>query len=568
MKFLLLINRFMRYCWALARDTDQESRFQTWEVGSIRLCSIKSSQRLNLLQPGLNQRAIRWLFTVLFLAVVLPATAASPIDFARIVKLAETLASNDFQSPPKIPDFLRGLKYQQYQNIRFDPEQSLWRESNSNFQVMLIPPGLYYTHPVRINIIDSQGVQPFVFQKGLFTYGDPEIEKRIPPELGYAGFKLTFPFSGSGEQNQFLVFAGASYFRGVGAENAWGLSARGIAIDTGLASGEEFPSFIEFWLVRPAPDAKEMVLYGLLDGPRVSGAYQFNVRPGMHTVVEVNAALFARSNVDLIGIAPLTSMFFYGENTTRPAGQWRSEVHDSDGLLIHNGSTGEWLWRPLLNPKYLQMDFFSIENPQGFGLMQRDNDFSNYQDLAAQYQARPSAWVEPIGDWGPGKVVLVQLPTDDETNDNIVAFWSPKTPFTGKLSHSMRYRSSFGEADLPGEPMAKAVRTFVGDGGIIGGGSVPGSYRLLIDFAGGALDGLKADAPVQGVVTGLEGAEVIEHYVEFNEPGRAWRLSMLVRPAQETSLALRVFLKLNDATASETWTYRLPIENDMRALGE
>ncbi|MGR9107859.1 MAG: glucan biosynthesis protein G [Gammaproteobacteria bacterium] len=530
--------------------------------------SARNSGQRNIVELNGNQPPIRWIFAVLFLCMAVPAPSATRIDFARIVRLAETFASKPYQSPPEIPDVLRELNYQQYQNIRFDPQQSLWGKSNSNFQVMLIPPGLYYTHPVKINLIEHQGVRPLAFDKSLFTYDDPEIEKRIPPDLGYAGLKLTFPLSAPGEQNQFLVFAGASYFRGVGTENAWGISARGIAVDTGLASGEEFPSFIEFWLESPEPDAKEMVLYGLLDGPRISGAYQFNVRPGMNTVVDVNARLFARSNIELIGIAPLTSMFFYGENTTRPTGQWRGEVHDSDGLLIHNGSTGEWLWRPLLNPKTLQMDFFSIENPRGFGLMQRDTDFSNYQDLAARYQARPSAWVEPDGDWGPGKVVLVQLPTDDETNDNIVAFWSPETPFTEKSSLSMRYRLGFGRADLPGESMARAVRTFVGDGGIIGGGAVPGSYRLLIDFAGTPLDGLKADAPIQGVVTGLDGTDVIEQYVEFNEPAQVWRLSMLARPAEDKALALRAFLKMNDAAVSETWSYRLPGENDIRGSGE
>ncbi len=509
----------------------------------------------------------RLIFAVLLWSVLFPVRAADKIDFGRVATLAEILAANPYQPPPEVPDLMRNLNYQQYQNIRFDPNHSLWRESNSNFQVMLVPPGLFYTHQVRINVIDSTGVHTQPFTKSLFTFDDPEVEKRIPPDLGYAGFKLTFPLSAN-EQNQFLVFAGASYFRAVGADHAWGISARGLAVDTGLPSGEEFPSFVEFWLERPAPTAQEMVLYGLLDGPGETGAYQFTVRPGENTVIKVTAKLFARKNISLIGVAPLTSMFFYGENTARPVGEWRNEIHDSDGLLIHNGATGEWLWRPLIDPKLLEMDFFATQNVQGFGLMQRDTVFTDYQDLAARYNARPSAWVEPIGDWGLGKVVLVQLPTDDETHDNIVAFWTPDTPFTQGQSLSVSYQVTFGGSELPGPPLARAARTFVGDGSIIGGGQVNGAYRILVDFSGGALTKLKSDQPVQGVVTGLEGTEVLEQFTEFNEPAQSWRLSMLVKPADEGPVVLRAYLTASEKAVSETWTYKLHHNNDIRRSGE
>jgi glucans biosynthesis protein len=494
------------------------------------------------------------------------AVAASGFEFQHVIDKARALAAQPYKAPPTIPRFMRELAYDQYQDIRFDPERSLWRESDSRFQVMFFSAGLYYAHPVAINVIDADGVHAVPYRKSWFTFADAELERRVPADLGFAGFKLAFPLIDGQEHNQFLVFAGASYFRGVGRDNAWGISGRGIAVDTGLPSGEEFPSFIEFWLERPAPGADALRFYGLLDGESLTGAYRFTAYPGTATRLEVEAVLFARDTVELLGVAPLTSMFFYGENTARPAGEWRREVHDSDGLLIHDGATGEWLWRPLVNPVHLEMDFFRTGNVRGFGLLQRDTEFASYHDLGARYERRPSAWVAPRGEWGPGEVVLVQIPTASETNDNIVAFWTPATkaaPAGEPLSFA--YTVSFGAADVANTPMGRAVNTFVGDGNIIGGGNVEGAYRFIVDFAGGPLDKLKPRAAVVGTVSAGEGGEVIEHFVEYNDALRTWRLSILARPAAGKPLELRAFLREGDAALTETWTYRLPAINDIRA---
>ena len=493
---------------------------------------------------------------------------ATAFDFEVVVEKARDLAAKPYAAPIEIPRFLRELNYDEYQNIRFDPEQSLWRDSNAKFQVLLTSPGLFYTHPVAIHIIDAEGMRPLPYRKSYFTFADPELEKRIPPDLGYAGFKLSYPLSGNGEQNQFLVFAGASYFRAVGKRDAWGLSGRGIAVNTGLPSGEEFPSFTHFWLERPAPNARNLRLYGLLDGKSLTGAYQFVVTPGETTQLQVEAVLFPRGDIPLIGIAPLTSMFFFGENTPRPPGEWRPEVHDSDGLLINDGASGEWLWRPLLNPQRLEMDYLKVEALRGFGLLQRDRDFDHYQDLGALYDQRPGAWVKPKGDWGPGKVVLVQLPTPAETNDNIVAFWTPdKSPAPNK-PYRIAYDLSFGRPDVTQNPMGKAINSFLGDGGIVGGGNVAGAYRVIVDFQGGPLDKLKPGAPVTATVSAQEGGEMIEHFVEYNAPLRAWRLSMLAKPAEGKPLELRAFLSEGERTLTETWAYRLPSGNGILSDGK
>ena len=491
------------------------------------------------------------------------APATKPFSFDTVVERARDLAANAWQEPEAVPRFMQDLTYSQYQDIRFNPQRSLWADKKSRFQVLLVPPGLFYKHAVRINIVNGSAVSPLEFDKDNFMFTDGELAKLVPPNLGYAGFKLTYPLQKPGVQNQFLVFQGASYFRGVGKDNVFGLSGRGLAVDTALPSGEEFPHFREFWLIKPKPQATQMTVYALLDGQSVTGAYQMKITPGANTRIDVEAALFPRRTIKLLGIAPLTSMFFYGENTSRPSGQWRAEVHDSDGLLVHDAATGEWLWRPVINPSSLTIDYFGTENVAGFGLFQRDQFFQHFNDLNADYHKRPSMWVTPKGRWGPGDIMLVQIPTPNETNDNTVAFWTPKAPPQVGVPYTIGYSLNIGGRDVVVPPAGRTINTFVGDGNIIGGGREKGAYRVLVDFAGGTLDKVPRDASVTAVVTAQEQGEVLEQYVEYNTSLKAWRLSILARPAEGRPLDLRGYLVQGNKTLSETWTYRLPAVNDI-----
>lgn len=481
----------------------------------------------------------------------------------QVITKAETLAAQPYKAPSAIPRFMRDLSYDQYQGIRFKPESSLWQDAASDFKVMLVPPGLFYTHPVAINIVEDGTIEPLAFDKSNFTYPDSQVEQKVPADLGYAGFKLTFPLEGEDIQNQFLVFAGASYYRAVSRNTNFGISGRGLALNTGLSGGEEFPAFTEYWLEAPQAGDTSFSFHALLDSRSMTGAYRFTVTPGDQTELKVESVLFPRQEVRLLGIAPLTSMFYYGQNTFKPPGEWRPEVHDSDGLLIHNGGSGEWLWRPLLNPTSLTMDYFATENVRGFGLLQRDDNFTHYMDKEARYDSRPSAWIEPQGDWGKGDVVLVQLPTPDETNDNIVAFWRPDQDVKPGEPQYYSYTAIFGDALIAGEPLGRSMDTFVGDGNRVGGGYEQGAVRVIVDFAGGGLDGLAADAAVVGSVTGLEDGEVLGHFVEYIEPLERWRLSILARPAAGKPLTLRGYLQLEGTPLTETWTYQLPGNTDV-----
>jgi glucans biosynthesis protein len=484
------------------------------------------------------------------LLAVGPAVHAQNFGFSDVVAKAKALAKKSWQPPKQIPDFLKNLKYDQYRDIRFRVKDSLWKQSNTKFQVRLIHPGLYYKHAVKINVVDASGVHQVKFSPNLFDYGHNHFKNKIPANLGFAGFKLTYPLTGPHSHNQFISFAGASYFRAVGKGEAWGLSARGLAVDTGLKSGEEFPFFKTFWLVRPAPNAKQVKVYALLDSKRVTGAYRFIVSPGKAAVIGVKATLFERAHIKQLGIAPLTSMFFYGENSPRPKGYWRPEVHDSDGLLIH-ANTGEWLWRPLVNPPGLLVSAFQLKSPKGFGLMQRDRRFHDYEDLGARYDLRPSGWVTPHGDWGPGQVMLVEIPSKKEVNDNIVAFWVPKqVPKPGqpiKLAYTLRFTSRTPQPAAIGQN----VSTWLGDG------DKSAYRRFVLEFESAALSNLSAKADVEGVITVGDGGKLIHQHVEKNPVTGGWRLAFQVDPPDKP-LELRAFLKEDGKTLTETWSFLLP----------
>lgn len=517
-----------------------------------------------------NPRAPRMLRALVALWLGLTTSVAwaqeGGFGFEDVIEKARALAERAYQAPPAVPRPLRELSYDEFRSIRFDPGQSLWRDAESLFQVMLIAPGRYFTHAVRLNEVNDGNVQPLPFRKQAFRYEAAGLAEKVPEDLGYAGFTLTYPMHRIDVQDQFLSFAGASYFRGVGTSNAFGISARGAAIDTGLATGEEFPAFVEYWLVRPAAGARRMSFFALLDSRRLTGAYHFTVIPGQPTEVGVEAVVFTRNRIEMLGLAPLTSMYFYGENTAQPAGYWRPEVHDSDGLLIHDG-TDERVWRPLINPRGLEVHSFSVMDAHGFGLMQRDRDFRSYEDPEAHYERRPSAWIEVDSALGPGRIVLVQIPTPDETNDNIVAFWSPREPVPARQRMEVRYRLKFGDAGvLAPTTLGQAVNTFVGRGDVIGGGNVENSYRMLVDFAGEGLPVPGDEAQPEAWVETTKG-ELIESYAHYVDAAGVWRLSVLVRPGAQGAVSVRGGLRRGEELLTETWDYHLPAQNSIRGGG-
>jgi periplasmic glucans biosynthesis protein len=483
-----------------------------------------------------------------------PATAPQPFAFDDVVERARQLAGRPFESPvAELPTELANVSYDAFRQIRFRPERALWRDERM-FELQFFHLGFLYLQPVRINVVDGGVASEVMFDPGMFDYADTGLERVVPPLLGFAGFRIHYPLHGPDYKDEVGVFLGASYFRILGRDQQFGASARGLAVDTAHPRGEEFPIFREFWVVTPQASDHALTIYALLDSERMTGAYRFVIQPGTATAVDVAAEVFARADIDKIGVAPLTSMFLFGEGDGRAFDDFRPEVHDSDGLMMLTGA-GRWIWRPLVNHRELQVSAFSDTNPRGFGLVQRDRDFANYLDLEATYHRRPGLWVEPRGDWGPGVVELVEIPLADETNDNIVAYWTPQNPLKGgeKIAFAYRIRAI---SELPFRlPLAHVKRTLTGEPSAWRPSPFPAGTRLfVVDFTGGDLPHLGAGQPVEAEIATTAGRIIDKIVTKVPETG-GWRVAFRIDPEGNRTVDMILKLTLHGVAISEDWAY-------------
>lgn len=489
------------------------------------------------------------------LLVALTASqAANAFDFEDVATLARRQARAYKPLDRTQPAELEALNYDQYRDIRFRPDHALWRAENLPFEAMFFHRGKA-NERVRMNEVVANRTRHIPYDRTQFDFGRNTLAPETWGDLDYAGVRVHYPLNDPSYKDELVVFLGASYFRALAAGTRYGLSARGLALDTVGGQGEEFPVFTDFWLVKPAADARSLRVYALLNSPRASGAFQFDVQPGDETVVDVRARLYLRAPVATLGIAPLTSMYQFGENQPHRV-DFRPEVHDSDGLMVATAD-GEWIWRPLINPRETLATSFSMRDLKGFGLMQRDRQFSSYEDSEARYELRPSAWVEPVGPWGPGRVELIQIPTPDETNDNIVAYWVPaEPPAPGQpldVAYRLRWQSARGEQRPPG---GRVVQSRVGRGYRE---LADDEHQFIVDFDGPSLASLPTNAPVEAVVSAPANGAVLETNAYHVEPTGAWR--MLVRVKQLDTAKpteLRGFLRHGDDVLTETWSNLIP----------
>jgi glucans biosynthesis protein len=472
---------------------------------------------------------------------------AEPLRFDGSVvrQTARDLASKPFKAPDdKLPDNLKNLDYDHYRMIRFSPDRALWRGQKLPFEVQFFHRGFFYTNRVDLYEVANGEATKIAYQPEYFSFGE------VPPpspdaDLGFAGFRLHAPINRADYYDEVCVFLGASYFRAVAKGELYGLSARGLSINTGEAKGEEFPFFKTFWIEKPAANANSIVVHGLLDSESATAAYRFTIRPGDTTVFDVEMAIYPRVNLEHAGLAPMTSMFFFGPNDRKDVDDFRPSVHDSDGLAIFNGR-GEELWRPLHNPQDLQISSFSDLNPRGFGLMQRQKDFSAYQDLESNFERRPSLWAEPIGDWGEGSVQLLEIPTKEEVHDNIASFWHPKAPLQAKGEHTYTYRLYWGPDTPKPTSLARFVRTGVGAKG-------DDAVRFVLDVVGGKLKSVDPKS-LRGAVS-AEKAKIQNIVTRPNPATGGWRLSFELS-REKNPVELRASLMQDDQAVSEIWVYR------------
>jgi glucans biosynthesis protein len=493
----------------------------------------------------------RTLLAALSAAAALPAWAAEgglqfgparPFSYARLREIAKKNANQPYIAPIPAPAaLLQRVTYDSVQKIHFRPEAAL---HGSAYPVRFFHLATYSNLAVTTFAVEGGMAREILYRPDYFDYAGSGIDPRPLARLGFAGFRV---MDGPDAPIDWLAFQGASYFRSSGREEQYGASARGIAINTALQTAEEFPRFSQFWLEQNGP---VVTVYALLEGPSIAGAYKFDAVRKNGAVIDVHCDLFFRADISRLGVAPLTSMYWYGENQRERAIDWRPEVHDNDGLAIWNGR-GERIWRPLINPPQVQTNSFLDNNPKGFGLMQRDRNFDNYQDDSGFYNKRPSIWVEPKGTWGAGAVQLVEIPTTDEFHDNIVVYWRPDAPIAAGDSLAFDYRLYWQDSEpIYPRTIARVVATRIGRTG-----DAKPKTRFAVDFEGGALAPMAARFDITPVVNTSSGKIDGAFVIKVVGTSR-WRAIFDLAVEGKAPIDLRCFLRLGDKTLSETWIYQ------------
>ena len=476
-------------------------------------------------------------------------------SFESLKAQARVLAAAPWRKvEPADAAILDQIDYDSYQQIKFRPEASLRLSRGTRAPVQLFHLSQLFKEPVTVHIVEGGTAREVLYSSGLFAAPDDHPARQLSPQTGFAGFRVM----ADDLKTDWLSFLGASYFRTSGPYNQYGLSARGLAVGTGLATPEEFPRFTAFWLEGGGASDAPVKVYALLDSPSVTGAFRFAAErltdaSGIHRVVmDVELELHPRADVARVGIAPFSSMFWYGEGSRKRTADWRPEIHDSDGLAIHTGA-GEHIWRPINNPERVMTSSFVDRDVRGFGLLQRDRDFIHYLDDGVFYERRPSVWVEPQGGWGEGSVQLVEIPTNDETLDNIVAYWCPERGLKAGQTARYNYRLSWLDDIAFPDSLGRATATWTGVGGRPGFKRPEGVRKYVIDWQGPVFERLSRDDGVEFSVTASRGqiSNAYSHPV-VDQRGR-WRSFFDIEAAGTEPVDLRAYLKRGGAALSETW---------------
>ena len=489
---------------------------------------------------------------------------ARPFSFEALTARAEAMARQPYQPPYRpAPAVVGQIDYEVHGKIRFDPERALYGPggggTQSDYPATFFHLGQFFGTSVKMHALEDGAAREILYSPEYFDMPADSIARQLPEDAGFAGFRLQESTAhGDWQRHDWVAFLGASYFRAIGALGQYGLSARGIALDVAASVPEEFPSFTEFYIA-PAAGEEPVAVYALLDGPSVAGAYRFTLTRREGVVMEVEKILFLRQAVERFGLAPLTSMYWYSEGSRPYHIDWRPEVHDSDGLALWTGR-GERVWRPLNNPERVTASAFLDENPRGFGLLQRDREFDHYLD-GVRYDRRPSLWVEPLEPWGAGAVQLVEIPTDDEIHDNIVAFWTPRdAPEPGKR-YRLRYRLHWqADEPYPAADSARVVATRIGRGGQPGKPRPRGLVKFVVEFDGGRLGKLPGRQEPQPKITASRG-EISGVFAEPVPATSRWRavfdLGLDGGAARiDEPVELRLYLAFAGEPLSETWLYQ------------
>ena len=484
-----------------------------------------------------------------------------PFSFDILKQTAKDMAAQPYK-PPMLPanDIVRQLNYEEWGKITFNTDEALFANGPGEFPVTFFHLGMFFAKSVDMLVVDNGTSREIVYDQSMFNIPADSPARKLPTGIGFAGLRVQEPRNAKLDwhKNDWAAFLGASYFRAIGELYQYGQSARGIAIDTAVADrSEEFPDFTKFYIETPSGDGDTLTLYTLLDGPSVTGAYRFLLTREKGVTIEVEHTLHLRKDVERLGIAPLTTMYWYSETEKPTAVDWRPEVHDSDGLSLWTG-TGERLWRALNDPPFTVASAFADVSPKGYGTMQRDRIFDHYVD-GVYYNKRPSVWVEPQQPWGKGAVQLIEIPTDDEIHDNVVAMWVPAEPAKAGNAYAFKYKQYWLAYEPFPPPLAKVVATRLGLGGQPGQPRPPGVRKFMIEFLGGPLETLPFGVTPDHVVSasrGTIGPYKITEAVADGVPGH-WMTSFdLAGVEGKDPVELRLYLEHDNQMLSETWLFQ------------
>lgn len=455
-------------------------------------------------------------------------------------------------APVEVPEAWWGeLDYDGYRMIRFRDGLARWQEGDAHWRLGAFHMGWLFPEPVRMFDVSDGAAREMRFSTDDFDYFGT-LGGKVPEhgELpGVAGFRLNWPLNRPDRSDEVVSFVGASYFRALGRDDVYGASARGVAINTWVQAPEEFPRFSRFYLSR---DGESATIHAALEGPSLTGAFRFVVRPGPVTEIDVTSRLFFREAVEELGVAPLTSMFLFNGQNRADFDDYRPAVHDSEGLGIVQAG-GEATWRPLGNPERLASSYFTGPAPRSFGLYQRERDFESYQDLGARYDLRPSVEVVPHGEWGPGAVRLVEIPSALEANDNIVAFWIPEAKVEAGEAREYAYTLRWGDLapDLDGS-LAVVASTRAGAGGVSGIEALENARKFAVDFRGGPIADLPQGAPIQPVAV-VTGGHLVSATLDRLPENGDWRVVLDVSAERDATVEILLHLEGFERHLSETW---------------
>ena len=498
----------------------------------------------------------------------LPAFAQSALklgspeafSFDKLKDTARQMASGPYVAPRE-PDkeIVEKINYEEWGKITFNTDQALFVDGPGQFPVTFFHIGKFFQKSVEMHVVDDGQARTVVYNQDMFNMPSDSPARQLPAGIGFAGLRIQESREGSLDwrKNDWTAFLGASYFRAIGELYQYGQSARGLAIDVAVAGrDEEFPDFTHIYIETPKAKSDTVVLYALLDGPSVTGAYKFGMTRGKGVIMDIEHTLNLRKDISRLGIAPLTTMYWFSETAKPTAIDWRPEVHDSDGLALWTGS-GEHIWRPLNDADKTTASAFSDQSPKGYGTLQRDRVFDHYLD-GVYYDKRPSLWVEPKGDWGRGAVHLVEIPTDDEIHDNIVAMWVPADPATAGKTYAFQYKLSWLAEEPFSSGLARCMATRLGRGGQPGLPRPPGVRKFMVDFLGGPLEKLPFGVKPEMTLWSSRGHYTDYQYTEAVPDGvnGHWRAQFDLVVDGSDPVEMRCVLKRGDEILSETWAFQ------------